>query len=166
MRNGQSIHQHFPFYVRPSKISPNWDFWYESKPSGNPDETPLLATEIDKNININFKPEIQIQFSEVSDRYSQGCQIFLGTTYQTGEKYTKLPQTETNFHKLYQHLALQHSPKFTQIWIWVLKNIPSGNPAGFDFEKFSLLLLFAQIFLSSSSPKGRVTRLCDFSPFG
>jgi hypothetical protein len=24
------------FYSRPSKINPNWDFWYENKPSGNP----------------------------------------------------------------------------------------------------------------------------------
>jgi hypothetical protein len=23
-------------YVRPSKIYPNWDFWFENKPSGNP----------------------------------------------------------------------------------------------------------------------------------
>jgi hypothetical protein len=22
--------------VRPSKIYPNWDFWFENKPSGNP----------------------------------------------------------------------------------------------------------------------------------
>jgi hypothetical protein len=24
-----------PIYVRPSKIDPNWDFWFETKPSGN-----------------------------------------------------------------------------------------------------------------------------------
>jgi hypothetical protein len=23
--------------LRPSKINPNWDFWFEKKPSGNPD---------------------------------------------------------------------------------------------------------------------------------
>jgi hypothetical protein len=70
----------------------------------------------------------------------QGCQIFLGTTYQTGEKCTKLPQNKQmsinytkgpfnipNFHKIYQHLALQDPPKFMQIWILGLKNMPSGN---------------------------------------
>jgi hypothetical protein len=25
------------FNIRHSKISPNWDFWLENKPSGNPD---------------------------------------------------------------------------------------------------------------------------------
>jgi hypothetical protein len=28
----------------------------------------------------------------------QGCQIFLGTTYQNGEKYTKGPQNLPNVH--------------------------------------------------------------------
>jgi hypothetical protein len=32
----------------------------------------------------------------------QGCQIYLGTTYQNGEKFTKLPQNITNGHKTYQ----------------------------------------------------------------
>jgi hypothetical protein len=26
------------FHTRPSKIYPNWDFWFENKPSGNPDQ--------------------------------------------------------------------------------------------------------------------------------
>jgi hypothetical protein len=30
----------------------------------------------------------------------QGCQIFLGTKHQNGEKYTKLPQTMPNVHKM------------------------------------------------------------------
>jgi hypothetical protein len=34
--NGHKIYQHFPIYVRPSKIYPNCDFWFENKPSGNP----------------------------------------------------------------------------------------------------------------------------------
>jgi hypothetical protein len=25
-------------FPRPSKINPNWDFWYETKASGNPDD--------------------------------------------------------------------------------------------------------------------------------
>jgi hypothetical protein len=38
----------------------------------------------------------------------QGCQIFLGTTYQHGEKYTKLPQNVPNGHKKYQ-MAVKYS---------------------------------------------------------
>jgi hypothetical protein len=32
----------------------------------------------------------------------QGCQIFLGTPNQNGEKYTKLPQNIPNVHSVYQ----------------------------------------------------------------
>jgi hypothetical protein len=47
--NGRKISQSFLKYykwpqnistfthLRPSKIYPNWDFWFENKPSGNPD---------------------------------------------------------------------------------------------------------------------------------
>jgi hypothetical protein len=31
---------------------------------------------------------------------NQGCQIFLGTKYQNGEKYTKLPLIIPNVHKI------------------------------------------------------------------
>jgi hypothetical protein len=31
----------------------------------------------------------------------QGCQIFLGTKYQSGEKYTKLPQNIPNGPKIF-----------------------------------------------------------------
>jgi hypothetical protein len=34
--NDHKIYQHFLFYIRPSKIYPNWDFWFENRPSGNP----------------------------------------------------------------------------------------------------------------------------------
>jgi hypothetical protein len=34
--NGQRIYNPFPFKW-PSNVDPNWDFWFESKPSGNPD---------------------------------------------------------------------------------------------------------------------------------
>jgi hypothetical protein len=52
--NGHKIYQHFPF-KGPPKIHPNWDFWYESKPSGNPGDLISIAvvnlTRInDKNI--------------------------------------------------------------------------------------------------------------------
>jgi hypothetical protein len=32
----------------------------------------------------------------------QGCQIFIGATYQNGEKYTKLPPNIPYVHKIYQ----------------------------------------------------------------
>jgi hypothetical protein len=59
----------------------------------------------------------------------QGCQIFLGTIYQHGGKYTKLTQNITNGCKMvkmavkymYQHLPLQDPPKITQIAIFGLK---------------------------------------------
>jgi hypothetical protein len=34
-----------------------------------------------------------------------GCQIFLGTKYQNGGKYTKLPRTIPNVHKIQQKTA-------------------------------------------------------------
>jgi hypothetical protein len=33
-------------------------------------------------------------------RSNQGCQIFLGTMHQSGEKYTKLPKNYQNAHKI------------------------------------------------------------------
>jgi hypothetical protein len=44
---------------------------------------------------------------------AQGCQIFLGTRYRNGEKYTKRPQNIPNGYKII--------PKFTQIGIFGLK---------------------------------------------
>jgi hypothetical protein len=64
----------------------------------------------------------------------QGCQIFLGTTFQKGKKYTKLPkiyqiaikyakwpERMSNGRKIYQHLPLQDPQKFTRIGIFGLK---------------------------------------------
>jgi hypothetical protein len=58
----------------------------------------------------------------------QGCQIFIGTTYQNGEKFTTWPQNLPNGRNIckqnenkniiiYQNLPLQAPPKFTQIGI-------------------------------------------------
>jgi hypothetical protein len=33
-----------------------------------------------------------------------------------------------NGHKIYQHLTLQDTPKFTQNWEFWYENIPSGSP--------------------------------------
>jgi hypothetical protein len=45
--NGQKTLQHFPFQS-PLKFYPNWDFWFENKPSGNPahEEKSFLSTYI------------------------------------------------------------------------------------------------------------------------
>jgi hypothetical protein len=48
----------------------------------------------------------------------QGCQIFLGTIFQHGEKYTKLPQNIPNYHKIYQITI-----KYTKL----PQNIPNGR---------------------------------------
>jgi hypothetical protein len=39
----------------------------------------------------------------------RGCQIFLGTTYQNGEKYTKLLYNIPNGHKKYQKALIIHN---------------------------------------------------------
>jgi hypothetical protein len=56
----------------------------------------------------------------------QGCQIFHGTTYQNGKKYTKMAkkctkwqQNRPNSRKIYQHLSLQDTSKFTETGILV-----------------------------------------------
>jgi hypothetical protein len=70
----------------------------------------------------------------------QGCQIFLDTKYQNGEKYAKL---SPNGHNLYQ-IAVIYSkwalniPTFSILrasqiytnWISWFENIQSGNPDG------------------------------------
>jgi hypothetical protein len=52
------------------------------------------------------------------DSADQGCQIFLGTLYQNGGKYTKWPQNIPNDHKIYQMTT-----KYTK---WP-QNIPNGH---------------------------------------
>jgi hypothetical protein len=41
---------------------------------------------------------------------NQGCQIFLATTYQNGNKYTKQPENVPNGHKLYQ-IAVKYTKR-------------------------------------------------------
>jgi hypothetical protein len=69
----------------------------------------------------------------ITNEAGQGCQVFLGTKFQNGEKYARLTRTIPNVHKIdrksdqvaikyvYQHLPIQDPPKFTQIWIFGLK---------------------------------------------
>jgi hypothetical protein len=45
---------------------------------------------------------VKVRGQLVSSAVNQGCQIFLGTTYQNGGKYTKLPQRIPNGHTIHQ----------------------------------------------------------------
>jgi hypothetical protein len=55
-----------------------------------------------------FPPKISV-FCRFHDQgQDQGCQIFLGTTYQNGEKYTKLPQ---NCQMIINYTKLPYIPK-------------------------------------------------------
>jgi hypothetical protein len=53
-------------------------------------------------------------------RRVQGCQIYLGTTYQNGKN---IP----NDHKMYQ-MAVKYTI-YTTVWDFGFENMPSGNPA-------------------------------------
>jgi hypothetical protein len=60
----------------------------------------------------------------------QGCQIFLGATYQKGEKYTKLPQNIPNYLKIYQVTSKytklpQNIPNYLKIYQITTKYIPN-----------------------------------------
>jgi hypothetical protein len=81
--------------------------------------------------NVNFLSAVFVCFSlEHGVGVCQGCQIFLGTIYPNGEKYTKLTQHYQitiyhmdqkifpNGHKIYQHFPFKGPLKFTQFRIF------------------------------------------------
>jgi hypothetical protein len=41
---------------------------------------------------------------------------------------------------MYQHFPLQDPPKYTQIWIFGLKKVPSGNPADWPIFRNSFFI--------------------------
>jgi hypothetical protein len=62
----------------------------------------------------------------------KGCQIFIDTIHQNGEKLTKLPLNQQNGHKIYQLsviFSISRLSKNYQNWNFWFENIPSGNPA-------------------------------------
>jgi hypothetical protein len=74
-----------------------------------------------------FAPDSDL-FSATCSASNQGCQIFLGATYQDGGKYQiyhriyqMAPKYIQNCHKIDQHIPLQDPPKLTQIRIFGLK---------------------------------------------
>jgi hypothetical protein len=92
---------------------------------------------------------------------SQGCQIFLGTTYQNRENIPKQPQNIPNGHKIYA-IAVKYVDQvdieFTNIffiarqskispnWDFWFENIPSGNPgASHEFGQIFIRILTSLI---------------------
>jgi hypothetical protein len=62
----------------------------------------------------------------------QGCQIFQGTIYQSGEKVYQMTTKLPNAHKInskYYNCPFQGPPKYTQIGIFWSEKKPTGNPA-------------------------------------
>jgi hypothetical protein len=64
-----------------------------------------------------------------------GKKYQITTKLPNGHKNTQRPKCIPNDHKIYQHLSLQDTPKFTQSWIFGFVNIPSGNPAAAAAKK-------------------------------
>jgi hypothetical protein len=57
----------------------------------------------------------------------QGCQIYLGTTYQNEEKFTKIAQNIPNYNKIpkmatkYTKKVFQGLPKYIKVEIFGMK---------------------------------------------
>jgi hypothetical protein len=83
----------------------------------------------------------------------QGCQIFLGTTYQNEKKYTKWPLNMTNGHKIYQLAS-----KYTNILRnMILENLPK---LGFLVSKYTNWL--QNIPTSYVTWSSKIYPNCDF----
>jgi hypothetical protein len=65
---------------------------------------------------------------QLKTEWLKGCQIFLGTNYQNGEKYTKRPQNIPNGHNIpisNGHKIDQMVAKYTKIFhCKTLQNLP------------------------------------------
>jgi hypothetical protein len=68
---------------------------------------------------------------DFSDKIYQNGENYtkLSLIFQVAIKYTKWPKHIPNGQKIHQHFSFQGTPKFTQIGIFWLETIPSGNPA-------------------------------------
>jgi hypothetical protein len=79
---------------------------------------------------------------QIGFKTRQGCQIFLGTSYQNGKNFTNIPQKIPNVYQIYQMAVkwtkrpwnipkssiARHSKNYPNFDFW-FENIPSGNPA-------------------------------------
>jgi hypothetical protein len=63
-------------------------------------------------------------------RRCHGCQIFLGTKYQTGKNIPNYHKMYQMAIKIFQPFPIQGPPKFTQIWIFCLKIYHLATLAG------------------------------------
>jgi hypothetical protein len=52
----------------------------------------------------------------------------LPQNYKMAKKYSEWPQSMSNGQKIDQHFPFQSPPKFSQIGIFGINNMPSGNP--------------------------------------
>jgi hypothetical protein len=83
-----------------------------------------------KTTNVGRLKKPNAQMTEIGKKYlklwpdetrKKGCQIFLVTTHQNGEKYIKTRENVPNGHTIYQHLPLQDPPKITLIKVFGFK---------------------------------------------
>jgi hypothetical protein len=59
-------------------------------------------------------------------RVEQGCQIFLGTAYQSGKICSKFTNIIPTGHKIYQYYPFQGHPKYIHIGIFVMQIYHQG----------------------------------------
>jgi hypothetical protein len=90
-------------------MHPNWDFWFENKPSGNPDRTWFAWTRIGGRL--------------------QSCHIFLGSAYQHGKNWPQkyLPNNYENTKTGKYTIPPQNIPTK---WPWKYpkrENIPNDH---------------------------------------
>jgi hypothetical protein len=109
---------------RPSKIYPNWDLSFENLATlegsrfhrvKSRSEVLLVASEFPLSSSWIFSDRIilillnNVETCRNSHNCTkQGCQMFLGTIYQNGKKYTKRPQNVPTGHKIY-HSAVKYT---------------------------------------------------------
>jgi hypothetical protein len=80
----------------------------------------------------------------------QGCQIFIGTKYQNGDKYTKLPQNKTNDHKVYQMtVKFGNLENFTSIW-YILWHFGIFYEILYVFRSFDIFSPFWYVYQEKS----------------
>jgi hypothetical protein len=120
------------FHCKSLQNLPKFGFLFENKPSGNP--VWIHSIEF-------CRPSIWLgyfgfDFPRIDVRFQQGCQIFLTTIYQNGEKlpnnqkiyqmakkYTNGCKTyQIDICKQYKHLPLQYPPIFTQMFFCLKYN--------------------------------------------
>jgi hypothetical protein len=78
----------------------------------------------------NKRPYLAGSFFHVGSELAQGCQIFLGATYQNGQKYTKLTPKD---HKIYQIAILISNSKYSMKYTNISNSRDLQNISNWDF---------------------------------